>query len=381
MAPLRVGLNALVLVPGAVGGTEIVTRRLVDALGRTRPEVRFLVFAGQEAAPSLAAEGWPANVRVVRMPVAARLKPARSAAELALLPAAAARHRVDLLHSLGTTAPIVAGRPSVVTVHDLIYEHFPDTFPAAARLGLKAVVGPAARASDRVVAISEATKTDVVEKLGVPADRVDVVPNGFGLRSGGAVSGEADLRSRLGLGDRRVVLCVSAALVHKNLARLIDAFALLDPDTQLVIAGHAGREHDALLDRARAAGVADRVTLTGWIEQPDLEGLYALADCCVYPSLFEGFGLPVLEAMARGKPLACSNTTSLPEVAGDAAELFDPTDVDAIAAAVRRLLTDPARAAELVARGRDRVGRFTWERCAEGVWASYERALSGRRTR
>jgi glycosyltransferase involved in cell wall biosynthesis len=273
----------------------------------------------------------------------------------------------------------VTAQPSVATILDLIYEHYPETFPAAARLGLKALVGPGARAADRVIAISHAVERDVVRTLRVDPERIDVVHLGFGMRRPDTTTPEAELRERLGLGDRRVVLCVSAALVHKNLPRLIDAFAALgEPGTHLVLAGHAGREHDALAARAAQAGVGDRVTLTGWIAAEDLEGLYALAEVCAYPSLHEGFGLPVLEAMARDKPLASSNATSLPEVAGDAAELFDPLDTEAMAAAIRRLMTDPERAAELVGRGRERVAHFTWERCADGVLASYERALSTR---
>jgi glycosyltransferase involved in cell wall biosynthesis len=313
--------------------------------------------------------------------VPAAVKPARAAAELTLLPLAAARERVDLLHSLGTTSPLVTGRPSVVTILDLIYEHFPAAFPPAARLGLKALVGPGARRADRVIAISAAVKQDVVDRLRVPADRVDVVHLGFGMQREAQPTLEPELRMRLGLGDGPVVLCVSAALVHKNLERLVDAFGRLGaelPAARLVIAGHAGRERETLMAHARAGGVGDRVVLTGWVDAADLEGLYALAACCTYPSLHEGFGLPVLEAFARGVPVACSDATSLPEVAGDAAELFDPRDLDAMAAAVRRVLTDRARAAELVGRGRDRAGAFTWEAAAKGVLRTYALALHGR---
>ena len=360
---MRIGLNLLYLVPGEVGGTEIFARHYVDAVARLRPDDSFVAFAGAEAAPTF--EAWPDNVEVRRLPVRARSKPLRIAAELSLLPAAAARARVDLLHSVGTTAPLVAGRPSVVTVHDLIYEHFPATFPPAARLGLKALVGPGARRATRVHAISEATKRDVVARLGVPAERVDGVHIGFGIERAARATPAAELRARFGLGDERVVLCVSAALAHKNLPRLVEA--MRDVDARLVIVGHRGRE------RIEGEGV----TVTGWIDDADVEGLYGLAACAVYPSLFEGFGMPPLEAMARGLPLACSTATSLPEVVGDAAEAFDPHDTAAITAAVRRLLDDRERAAELVARGRERVRRFTWERCAEGIWAVYEKALRG----
>jgi glycosyltransferase involved in cell wall biosynthesis len=375
----RVGLNLLYLVPGQVGGSEVMARRMVDAVARKRPDVRFVAFCGREAAPSLREEGWPANVAVHELPVRAQSKPLRAGAELTLLPAVARKARVDLLHSLGTTSPPVTAQPSVATILDLIYDHYPDTFPTAARLGLKALVGPGARAADRVIAISHAVERDVVERLRVKPERIDVVHLGFGMRRPGTVTPQRELRERFGLGDRRVVLCVSAALVHKNLQRLVDAFAALDvPGTHLVLAGHAGREQEALTARAAQAGVAERVTLTGWIAAEDLEGLYALTEVCAYPSLHEGFGLPVLEAMARDKPLASSNATSLPEVAGDAAELFDPLDTTAMATAIRRLLTQEEHARELVERGRRRVAHFTWERCADGVLASYERALSTR---
>ena len=216
----------------------------------------------------------------------------------------------------------------------------------------------------------------------MPADRVDVGYLGFGMRREAAPTPAAELRARLGLGDGRVVLCVSAALAHKNLDTLIDALARLGPgheDCRLVLAGHAGLESDRLRALAAARGVGGRVVLTGWIDAADLEGLYALAACCAYPSLHEGFGLPVLEAMARGVPLACSDATALPEVAGDAAELFDPRDSSAVAAAVARLLDDPAHAAELVGRGHAAGPRVHLGGAApKAVLATYERVLAAR---
>lgn len=356
---MRIGLNLLYLVPGGVGGTEIAARRLVDALARLRPDDELVAFAGIEAAPTFG--DWPANVEVRRLPVTAANKPLRIAAEMTLLPVAAARAKVDVLHSVGTTSPLVAPCPSVVTIHDLIYEHFPATFPKASRLGLRALVGPGARRATRVHAISEFTKRDVVERLRVPAERVDVVLLGYGFVAPSRVTPEDDLRRRFGLGDERVVLCVSAALEHKNLPRLIAAMEGVD--ARLVIVGHAGRE---------SMPAHPGVVFTGWVDDADLEGLYALATCAVYPSLFEGFGMPPVEAMARGLPLACSNAASLPEVVGDAAVLFAPRDVGAMRAAIRRVLDEPPP--DLVERGRERAGQFTWERCARGVWEVYEKA-------
>jgi glycosyltransferase involved in cell wall biosynthesis len=268
----------------------------------------------------------------------------------------------------------------VVTVLDLIYHHFPDTFPLASRLGLRAVVPLGARRADRVIAISAAARDDIVATLGLPPGKVEVVHLGFGMPPSPRVTNEGELRARLGLGRSEIVLTVSAALRHKNLEGLLEAFGRVASghDARLVVAGHAGLEQERLERQAAALGLAGRVLFTGWIEQPDLEGLFAAARVFAYPSLMEGFGMPVLEAMARGVPVACSAVSALPEVAGDAAELFDPRDPAAIAAAIERLLDDPARRSELVARGRARPAEFTWERAARGTLESYRRAIRSR---
>ncbi len=268
--PRRVALNLLYLVPGQVGGSEVYARELVGALGRAAGETEFLAFANDEGAPSLAQAGWPANVRIVHAGKGAN-KPARIATELSRLPLAARRQRVELLHSLGTTGPIAtAGVPHVLSILDLIYEHYPTPSPTPARLGLRAVVGPAARRADRVVTISEAVKRDVATDCGVPADRIDAVLLGYGAeRARRAPRRRRVLRERFGLGDGRVVLCVSAALVHKNLPRLIDAFATLGDALRGLPAGARrplGRDSEALREHAERAGVADRVVQTGWIE-------------------------------------------------------------------------------------------------------------------
>src|SRR6185295_19284915 len=159
-------------------------------------------------------------------------------------------------------------------------------------------------------------------------------PCGPGLPPAVAPTPEPELRSALALGDRRLVLSVSARRPHKNLMRLIEAVARLGDDVALVLPGYPGPQDDALRAHARQLGVGHRVHLAGWIDDAQLEGLYAASTCLAFPSLAEGFGLPVLEAMARGLPVACSAVSAMPEVAGDAALLFDPLSVDAIAGAV-----------------------------------------------
>jgi alpha-1,3-rhamnosyl/mannosyltransferase len=336
-----------------------------------------------EAHGSLSHEPWAPAATFVPAPARSRRKPLRVAAELSWLPARLRRDRVDLLHSLGTTTPPLCPVPSVVTVLDLIYHHFPETFPRASRLGLRALVPAGARRADRVIAISQAGKRDLVETLGLDPERVDVVHLGFGMSHAPDPVPEGELRERYGLGNDPLVLTISAALRHKNLDRLISAFALLvaDRDARLVIVGHGGLEQDALRAAAQERGVGDRVVFTGWVDDAVVEGLYGAATAFAYPSLLEGFGLPILEAMRRDVPVACSNVSALPEVAGDAAELFDPHDVDAIAAAIRRLLDDDARRAELIEHGRRRWPEFTWERAARGTLDVYGRVLEARSAR
>ena len=373
----RIGLNLLYLVPGRVGGTEVYARRLVRALADRHPDWEWVAYCGSDARSALEDEQWPSNVQLVSTPRPSAEKGSRAVFELSWLAVRAARDRVQLLHSLGTTSPLVTRCARVVTVHDLIYLHYPDTFPPAARLALKVMVGPGARRAHRVIADSQAGKADIAAHLGVPADRIDVAHLGCNITRV-EPSAESDVRTRYSLRGARVCLCVSAALVHKNLDALIAAFGRLAAsreDLALVIAGHAGREHDRLRAVADATGHGSRIVLTGWISDPDLEALYGLATCCVYPSLLEGFGLPVLEAMGRGVPIACSDASSLPEVAGDAAELFNGRDVLSIARAIERLLDDRERVRDLVERGLDRVARFTWDGCAVATLASYELAL------
>jgi alpha-1,3-rhamnosyl/mannosyltransferase len=346
---------------------------------RLAPECELVVYCGPEAVDSLRAESWAATARFVVSPVRSRVKPLRVAAELTWLPARVRRDGVQLLHSLGTTAPPLCPVPSVVSVLDVIYHHFPETFPPASRIGLRIVVPAGARRADRVIAISEAGKREVASTLGLDPTRIDAVHLGFGMGAEGAeVTPAEELRRTHGLEGRELVLTVSSSLRHKNLARLLEAFALLEGDATLVVVGHAGLDQGALRERAAQLGLGDRVVFTGWVDDADLEGFYATATAFVYPTLMEGFGMPVLEAMRRGVPVACSNLSALPEVAGDAAELFDPRDPAAIAAAIQTLLSDPGRRAELIRRGHERYPQFTWERAAQETLAVYRSVLERR---
>lgn len=376
---MHVGLNLIFLVPGETGGMEVAARELIPALVKAAPDVRFTAFVNREAA---AAGGgpWGEILPAVTVPVNARNRIQWVRGEQTLLPRLAAREGVDLLHSLASTAPARGRFRRVVTVHDLIYARFPEAHAGIRDLGMRLLVPLAVRRSDRVIVDSQSTRRDLVELLGAPEDRIDVAPLGLGAVKRADPLPEPELRRRLDLGDRAVVLSLSAKRPHKNLLALIGALASIPAERRplLVLPGYATAHEAELRERAHTLGLQDDVRFLGWLSAEELEGLWSLALAFVYPSLYEGFGLPVLEAMARGVPVACSNASSLPEVAGDAALMFDPRDETAIATAVEQLLSDRATAERLRARGLERAREFTWERTARMTLDSYTRALQGR---
>jgi glycosyltransferase involved in cell wall biosynthesis len=376
-APRTVGLNALFLEPDRVGGTETYVRQLVPELGRAAPGDTFVLYLAREAA----ATPWdlPGNVRVAAAPVSSVSRVQRLGWELTGLAVQARRDGVDLLHSLGTTTPLASPMPRMVTVHDLIFEHYPEAFPGIRTPVLRNLLPRMLRRATRVVTDSEATRRDVVGLYGVARDAVDVVHLGPGRPTIALYDDETwGLRAAASV-EQPYVLSVATSQPHKNLLRLVEAFAQVrarSPEIRLVLVGGAGQAQAELAASASSAGVADAVTFTGWIDDRTLDAIYAGAEVFAYPSLCEGFGLPLLEAMERGVPVLSSRATSLPEVGGDAVEYVDATKVSELATGLQRLLGDPSRRAELVAAGLRQHARFTWRRCALETLASYDRALS-----
>jgi glycosyltransferase involved in cell wall biosynthesis len=373
---MHVGLNLIFLVPGETGGMEVAARELIPALVKAAPDVRFTAFVNREAAASKDGP-WGELLPSVTVPVNARDRIQWVRGEQMLLPRLAAREGVDLLHSLASTAPARGRFRRVVTVHDLIYARFPKAHAGIRDLGMRVLVPLAVRRSDRVIVDSQSTRRDLMELLGTSEDRIDVAPLGLGAVKRSDPLPEPELRRLLDLGDRAVVLSLSAKRPHKNLLALIGAVALIPPERRplLVLPGYPTAHETELRERARTLGLVDDVRFLGWLSAEELEGLWSLAAAFVYPSLYEGFGLPVLEAMARGVPVACSNASSLPEVAGEAAVMFDPLEETAIASAVERLLSDRPAAERLRALGLERAREFTWERTAKLTLDSYARAL------
>ena len=369
---MHVGLNLIFLVPGRTGGMEVAARETIPALvAAAGADVRFTAFVNRDAGPG----PWGEIVEKVEVPVSVAHRVEWVRAEQQLLPGIAARAGVELLHSLASTAPGRGRFVRVTTVHDLIYRHMPAAHGRLGSLGMRVLVPLAVRRSQRVVAVSQATKDDIVASLGAPASKIDVVYQGCTPPGRVAPLEERELRERLGLGERRLLLSLSAKLPHKNIGVLLEAHALLPERPLLVLAGYPTAYERVLRERAAALGIADDVRWPGWLSAAEVEGLWRLTAGFVFPSLYEGFGVPPIEAMARGVPVACSDTSAMPEIAGGAALLFDPHDPRAVAAAMRRLIAGGPEIERLRAAGLLRSREFTWERTAAGLLETYGRAM------
>ncbi len=334
-------------ISGLIQGLQAVDgqNRYTVLLGNQPPPAGFFHAPGFRAAPT-------------RLPT--HRPPVRILWEQLVQPWVLAGQRPDLLPSLAFVSPLAWWGPSVVTIYDLSFLLYPERFQAANRLYLSTLTRLSARRARRVVAISQSTRADVVRLLGLPAERVSVVPPAlepqFRPQSPAAV---ADFRRQHDLPDA-FILYLGTLEPRKNLTILLAALADGQlADHRLVIAGGKGWFYQTIFEAVQRLGLQERVTFAGFVPFVDLPLWYAAADLFVYPSLYEGFGLPVLEALACGTPVVCSNVSSLPEAAGDAALLVDPTDPAALAAAMHRLLADNSLRRDLQGRGLAHAARFS----------------------
>jgi glycosyltransferase involved in cell wall biosynthesis len=376
--PLRVGLNLLFLGAQA-GGVGRYARELAGALLAAEPETQLTVFVARDHPDDLRDEEWASRARWVRLPGPANGRWA-ALAQYAALPVLAAARKLDVLHSPANVGPTIAPRiATVVTLHDLIWFHRAaewEADPNAAR-AMRRQVTFSVRHADGVFATSQAAGHDMVGALGVDPARLTVTPMGV-RRPTLVATSEADLRERLDLGRARVLLCVAQKRPYKNQASLVRALLALDSEIVLVAPG-ASTEYEGELRRlAVELGVSDRLRLPAWLSESDLAGLYALSEVFALPSRIEGFGLPVLEAMAHGLPVVCADIGALREVSGDAALRFDPDDQPAIEACLIRLFADPKLRQELIARGDEQVNRFTWRQTGVASLRGYRDAMAGR---
>jgi glycosyltransferase involved in cell wall biosynthesis len=284
---------------------------------------------------------------------------------------------LNLVHFTANVAPLGFKRPYVLTVHDVTTRRAPETHPPRRLVYYGAALGVSARGARRILTVSETSARDIVELLGVPRDRIDVIPLAADSRFR-RVDDQRELarvRARYEL-HTPYLLYVGNIEPRKNLERLLEAFALVGSAAGLLaVAGSRAWHTGGVLDRVKALGLSRRVRLLGYVPDDDLPALYSAAEAFVYPSLFEGFGLPVVEAMACGVPVVVSTAPALREVAAAAARFVDPLSVESIAEGLDAVLSSPAERARLSSAGLERARSFTWEATARGTLLAYGRAL------
>ena len=368
---MRIGLNLLYLLPGIVGGSQTYAVSLIRALAALDTENEYILYLNRESA-ELDITDAPRFRRVVCGVNAVR-RPVRYAFEQSALPGLLRRDRVDLLHSLGYVGPLLPPCPQVISILDLIYRGHQVMMTGSKQKALEFFVKQGARRAAHILTISENSKREIAEDIGLDPGKITVT---YLAARPPAAPTTPDQRhsvlARYGI-TAPYVLAFSSPNPVKNIPRLLEAFAgaCADLPHQLVLIGHPPEGADFAADAARF-GLGGRVIAAGYVPGEDIGPLLQSADLFAFPSLYEGFGLPVLDAQQEGVPVICSQAASLPEVAGNAAILFDPLSVQAMQDALRAGLLDQPLRARLKAAGLVNVQKFTWERAARQTLGVYQ---------
>ena len=369
----KIGINLLWMVPGKVGGSETYLTRLLSGLVERSSEFDYTIFAlpqFAQAYPELAK-----SFKNAYAPVRGRVKALRVAGEATWLASECRRRHIDLVHHAGGTMPVVrVGRP-VLTIHDLQYLYYPEYFTRAKLNFLKLMVPRSAEGARIVLTPSEFTRRTVIERLSIDPSLVIVVPHGISPRE---ATGSADeVRARHGLTNPYFIY-PAITYPHKNHLVLVEAFARLvktHPGIDLVLTGAKGSMEARMAAEVKELGISDRVRRLGYVPKGDLDALYRGAIGLTFASRFEGFGAPVLEAMARGCPVIASDATALPEVVQDAGMLISPDNPEEWFQAMCHLIEDSEAARKFGKLGYERAREFTWDRSADILEDSYRHAL------
>ncbi len=337
---MKIGLDATYSIGEDLSGVGLYSREMLFGLAAAHPEARFEWFYRPHRYLRAWREKLPGNARIVLL---------------------AGAGRGQVFHGLNQRLPRLRMGRAVATFHDL-FVLTGDYSTAEFRARFAALARDAAARADRIIAVSAFTKRQVVELLGVPEHKVSVVHHGT-----------RRLDRLKPVSPERIVLNVGAIQKRKNIARLVEAFESMDPDWHLVLAGSAGYDSAAIFERIARSPARQRISAPGYVSPEELAGWYGRAMIFAFPSLDEGFGMPLLEAMAAGVPAVTSNRSALPEVAGDAALLVDPEDTGALAQALNDLARNEELRRELAGKGQARARLFTWEKAVEQTWDIYRR--------
>lgn len=369
----KVGINMLWMVPGVVGGSETYITRLLKGLAERPSEFDYTIFAlpqFSEAHPDLAK-----TFKIAFAPVSGQFKSFRVAGENTWLAAQCKKRNIDLVHHAGGVVPIVRTARPVLTIHDLQYLYYPEYFSSTKLAYLKRMVPRSAEAARLVLTPSEYSRRTVIERLNIDPSIVVVVPHGISPHT--TSEDTSSVRKRYGI-EGRFFMYPAITYPHKNHLVLIEAFARVAkmyPDTTLVFTGAKGSMEVRLAQEIKGHGISDRVKRLGYIPSADLDALYREAVAMTFPSRFEGFGAPVLEAMARECPVIAADATALPEVVDEAGLMVSPDNPEQWSQAMSEILDDENLRSILVKKGLERAASFTWDRSADILENSYRHAL------
>jgi len=356
-----------------LGGNESYATNLIEALAEIDSVNCYTLYVTRRAALERFNNRWPNFSVRATLPHTPLIRiPLTLSAELR-------RNPVDVLH-VQFTAPPFSPCPVVVSIHDLSFEHLPQTFKWRSRKQLRITVRRSAREAAQVIALSEYARNDIIASYSLRPENVSVIPLAASAHFRPVPNEEVQrIRQTYGI-EGEYILSVGAIQPRKNLGRLVAAYSRLrwaKPEgklPKLVLVGKCAWLYDETLRTIKELEVSNSVILTGYVPEADLPALYSGAICFVYPSYFEGFGLPPLEAMKCGTPVIVGNKTSLPEVVGDAGLLVDPFDVDDIACVIQRVLTDSNLRAQLRVQGLERAKHFDWQMTARQTLSVYKKA-------
>ena len=367
----HVALNALFLDPGQSGGTETYLRGLVPAIATEAPQLRLTIITTRRGAQSLVADGWREISTIVALSADEGERARRLVAEQGLAARVARRSGAQLLHSLASTAPIVPRMPSVISLHDVNWLHV-RTLRISSTLVLAAIVTLASRRAEVLLTATNASRDDIARTLRIPPQRFLVAPHGAGRLPGTAPATAEVVRDRFAIPETaRVVLCVAAVRPSKNQTLLVQAVTELPQDVMVVLAGVQEPYAERVRRLADELGVTDRLRMPGYVGDAELEALWEMAACAAFPTLTEGFGLPLLEALQRGVPVAASDIPVLREVGGTLTRYFDPHDAQSAARAITAAMDgglDRAAAQRWTA-------GFSWSSAAKVTLEAYELAM------
>jgi glycosyltransferase involved in cell wall biosynthesis len=366
-----IGINAITFVPGKIGGMETYLRNLVNRIQRTDTGNSYLLLCDRRFAGEFPIVG--DNLRIQHLDYA---RPSlnwfmrglfRNTLNVDILKMDMRKVEVDLIHHPFTVmTPLGSGIPGVLTFWDMQHEFFPEFFDRFELRKRRHIYPASAREAGRIIVSSRFTGDCLIERYGIATDKIEVIPTGYGpeYRVIDDPEGMQHIINKYRL-DRPFLFYPAATWPHKNHRNLLAALRILKEsfgfDGELLLSGIAMQSHGEIMAEVERLGLLGNVRLLGYLPAGDLPYLYNCARMMVFPSLFEGFGIPLVEAMACGCPVACSNATSLPEVAGDASDLFDPRSVEDIADKIWVLWNDDARLQEMQAKGLERVKLFTWD--------------------